>query len=143
MKLHSSRQSFRKELYQSGFTLLEVVIAMAIVAVGIAAAIGVVNSVALNTSKLEEKTVAQWVASNRIVEVRLQQHNSLASASSGEAGEGSITMAGREWFVFDKTIKTDDPSIFQTTVKVCLKSNKTNCPTEKKGYFTKLNVTLQ
>lgn len=137
-----SVQCLRKSSCQLGFTLLEVMIAMAIVAVGIAAAIGVVNSVALNTSRLEDKIISQWIASNRIVEVRLNQHNSQTSASSGAESAGSITMAGRDWYVFDKTIETDLVNVFQTTVKVCLKEDKSNCPLEKKGYFTKLRVTL-
>lgn len=53
-----------------GFTLLEVMIALAIVALSIGALLGSVSSSASNVIYLRDKTMAEWVALNRLTEIR-------------------------------------------------------------------------
>jgi general secretion pathway protein I len=126
---------------KKGFTLIEVMAALAVVAVGIAAAVGVVSNIALNTSRLEEKIISQWLISNRMVEIRLQQHE--LSPSNNSNASRSVTMAGREWFLFDKTSESDIKNVFQSSVKVCTDNLKTDCPMEKTGYFSNLTFVIQ
>jgi general secretion pathway protein I len=75
-----------------GFTLLEVLIALAIVALSAGALLGAVTSSASNVIYLKEKTLAEWVALNRLTEVRI-------SADMPHQGrrKGSATMAGMRW----------------------------------------------
>jgi type II secretion system protein I len=53
-----------------GFTLLEVMIALAIVALSVGALLGSVSSSASNVIYLHDKTMAEWVALNRLTEIR-------------------------------------------------------------------------
>lgn len=57
-----------------GFTLLEVLIALAIVAMSVGALLGTVTSSASNVIYLKEKTLAEWVALNRLTELRIDKN---------------------------------------------------------------------
>ena len=75
-----------------GFTLLEVLIALAIVAMSVGALLGTVTSSASNVIYLKDKTLAEWVALNRLTEVRIDK-----SMPSKGKRKGSTTMAGMRW----------------------------------------------
>ena len=57
-----------------GFTLLEVLIALAIVAMSVGALLGTVTSSASNVIYLKDKTLAEWVALNRLAELRIDKN---------------------------------------------------------------------
>lgn len=75
-----------------GFTLLEVLTAMAVLAIALGAAIKAVSDGAWNATAIEERTLAHWLALNKIAERRL-----LASAPAFGARAGSSPFAGRDW----------------------------------------------
>jgi general secretion pathway protein I len=75
-----------------GFTLLEVLIALAIVALSAGALLGAVTSSASNVIYLQEKTLAEWVALNRLTEVRI----AVDMPGTGRR-KGSTTMGGQRW----------------------------------------------
>jgi general secretion pathway protein I len=75
-----------------GFTLLEVLIALAIVALSAGALMGTVTSSASNVSYLKDKTLAEWVALNRLTEIRIAQQ----FPSPGKR-TGSAEMGGMRW----------------------------------------------
>lgn len=77
---------------QQGFTLIEVLAALVIVALGMMAVIQAVSQTASNSSYLREKTIAHWVAVNRLTEARLQQTPPPIDETSDE-----VEMAGRTW----------------------------------------------
>jgi general secretion pathway protein I len=54
-----------------GFTLIEVLVALAIVAVTIGAGIRAAGSLTDNTTRLAEVTAAQWCADNRLTALKL------------------------------------------------------------------------
>ena len=54
-----------------GFTLLEVLVALVIVAFGMGAVLSALSSSANNIAALREKTIAEWVGMNQIADVRL------------------------------------------------------------------------
>jgi len=76
----------------SGFTLLEVLVALVLVAVALAALVRTAGSEARNLALLEEGTVGGWVASNVIAEVRLRP-----GLQEPGRSEGRTRMAHREW----------------------------------------------
>jgi general secretion pathway protein I len=84
--------STKKRGSARGFTLLEVLIALAIVAMSVGALLGTVTSSASNVIYLKEKTLAEWVALNRLTEVRIDKQ----MPSKGRR-KGSTTMAGMRW----------------------------------------------
>ena len=75
-----------------GFTLLEVLIALAIVAMSVGALLGTVTSSASNISYLREKTLAEWVALNRLTELRISQQ----FPDKGKR-TGYTAMSGQKW----------------------------------------------
>lgn len=77
---------------QNGFTLIEVLAALVIVALGMMAVIQAVSQTASNSTYLRDKTIAHWVALNQLTETRLQRTPPAIDESSDE-----VEMAGREW----------------------------------------------
>jgi general secretion pathway protein I len=76
----------------SGFTLIEVMVALMVVALGMTAVIQAVGDTASNSSYLREKTIAHWIAMNKLTEVRL-----LPTAPKIAKTSDDIEMAGRNW----------------------------------------------
>ena len=58
---------------QRGFTLIEVLVALAIVAITLGAGIKAAGSLTSNTARLAEVTAAQWCADNKLTELKLRQ----------------------------------------------------------------------
>lgn len=54
---------------QRGFTLMEVLVAVAVLAIALAAAIRVGSQTAINTVELRERTYAGWVADNVLARI--------------------------------------------------------------------------
>jgi general secretion pathway protein I len=77
---------------QRGFTLLEVLIALAIVALSVGALLGTVTSSASSIAYLKDKTLAEWVALNRLTEIRIAK----IMPDPGKR-TGSAEMAGMRW----------------------------------------------
>ncbi|HEY7378504.1 MAG TPA: type II secretion system minor pseudopilin GspI [Steroidobacteraceae bacterium] len=77
---------------QRAFTLIEVLVALAIVAFGLTALFSVTNQTARASSYLREKTLAQWIAVNKITETRLSGQPPAEDESKGE-----IKYADQDW----------------------------------------------
>jgi general secretion pathway protein I len=77
---------------QSGFTLLEVMVALIVVAVSLAAIASQMIQMIDAATTMQNRTYASWIAHNKIAEMRLANVVPDVSASSGE-----IDYAGREW----------------------------------------------
>ncbi len=75
-----------------GFTLIEVVVAIAIVALGLGALFNVLANTASNIGSLRERTFASWIAENRVAEVRLG-----TVFPSVERTTGELEYAGTRW----------------------------------------------
>ncbi|ABI57729.1 type II secretion system minor pseudopilin GspI [Alkalilimnicola ehrlichii MLHE-1] len=78
---------------QRGFTLLEVLVALAILATALGAAVKVASENAANAAYLRDRTHAHWVAANQLnrFQARLE-----ALPESGPA-EGVERLGGRDW----------------------------------------------
>jgi general secretion pathway protein I len=76
----------------SGFTLIEVLVALIVVGLGMLAVIQTVSQTASNTSYIREKTIAHWIAMNQLTKVRLEPNAPPLDKSSDE-----VKMAGRDW----------------------------------------------
>ncbi len=75
-----------------GFTLIEVVVALAIVAIGMFAVFKTIGDTAHNVGYLRDRTLAGWIADNRIAEMRISGE----IPSVDETG-GDVDFAGRRW----------------------------------------------
>ena len=112
-----------------GFTLLEVLVALAIVTLGMAAVLGTLSSSADTLSYLRDKTFAQWVALNRIATVRLSGQQPATGKSDGD-----IDFAGRSWHWRQEVVTTEVPGVERIDVKVRPADVKTSG--EDTGWFT-------
>ena len=77
---------------QAGFTLIEVLVALVVVALGMGALLATLTSAANQTAQLRQRTVAQWVGLNQLTTVRLG-----TTAPALGSSEGSVEMAGQRW----------------------------------------------
>jgi general secretion pathway protein I len=75
-----------------GFTLIEVLAALVIVALGMLGVIEAVTQSARNGTYLREKTLAHWIAMNVVTERRLQP----SAPAIGETS-GDVDFAGSRW----------------------------------------------
>jgi len=75
-----------------GFTLIEVLVALAIVSLALAAMAGTMIQMLDAANTMRERTYANWIAQNKITEMRLANAIPEVSVSSGE-----LTYAGVEW----------------------------------------------
>ncbi len=97
-----------------GFTLLEVMVALAVLAISLGALSRGVSSYLGNASYLQERTLATWVAENRIAE--LQAFNIWPKP---DTTKGSSMMAGREWhWVQEVSTLQDLPDNRQVRIQV-------------------------
>jgi len=97
----------------AGFTLIEVLAALVIVSLGMLGVIQAVGQTASNTSYLREKTLAHWVAMNRLTEARLQPAPPKVDTSSDE-----IEMGGRRWRWTMEVTQTPVESIRRIDISV-------------------------
>ena len=97
----------------AGFTLIEVMVALAIAAIGLLAiSKSLTTSVDIET-KLEARIIANWVASNRMSELRLNRF-----FSNGGTDISYQTMGGRKWKVVEQYLSTSDPNIIRIVLDV-------------------------
>lgn len=106
-----TRVSRRK--HSHGFTLLEVMIALAILAVGLAAVVRTTSSAVGNAVYLRESTLAHWVAMNKIAEVQLQKDWPPVGVTKGTAD-----FASHEWLWESSIIETEEPKVHRIDVSV-------------------------
>ncbi len=100
-----------------GFTLLEMLIALAVVAiVGLTLSTAVGNVIA-QTHSLERRLVAHWVAENHLVRLRLARHDSTEALPTGRAVE-RVRMSGRTWRVEREAQGTTHPWLRRVEVEV-------------------------
>ena len=96
-----------------GFTLIEVLVALAIVAVGMAAVLAALSSSADSVAYLRDKTFAQWVALNQISTLRISGQMTPVGNS-----DGNLDFAGRSWHWRRDVVATEVPGVVRIDMKV-------------------------
>lgn len=103
----------------SGFTLIEVIVAVAVIAFGLAATIKTVSTVTRNTAYLNERIVATWVAQNAMALYELDIEKDAAKETTG-----TEELAGVEWHWKKVLVDTEDPDIQRVEIEVRRDSEK-------------------
>ena len=96
-----------------GFTLLECVIALAILAIAMTSALRAVGNTAQSSAALRERTLAGWIAQNRFAELRM----SGAWPAVGRH-DGSAAQAGRTYVWHEDVQPTPNPLFRRVEVHV-------------------------
>jgi len=115
--------SLRREIASSllpraslGFTLVEVMVALAVVAVALPALLLTLSQQLDGLRYLEDRTHAQWVAANRLAELRLVV-GAKGSLQTGRVS-GTEELAGRSWYWWSEGVETEIPAFFRYEIVV-------------------------
>jgi general secretion pathway protein I len=103
-----------------GFTLVEVLVALVVVALGLTALLVAVNGTARTSGFLRDKSLAQWIALNRLSEVRLNVTKFGQNTDTGELDFGN-----RKWHYDTRYFDTSIASMKRVVVRVYLGEMKT------------------
>jgi general secretion pathway protein I len=99
--------------HSRAFTLIEVLVALAVLAIALTA---VMRALAQNvdlTGALRDRTTALWVAQNR-----LAQHQIQRDWPAPDTTEGTTAMAGREWLWHEQVSSTPDAALRRIEIDV-------------------------
>lgn len=97
----------------AGFTLVEVLVALAILAIALAAVVRVTTQAVDLTADLRDRSVALGVAQDRLVMHQLQR-----SWPAAETRSGKRTQDGREWYWTEQVQTTPVPTFRRIEIEV-------------------------
>lgn len=115
---------------KNGFTLFEVLIALAIVAIALIAAVRAANIGTESAIDLKERTLSGWVARNRMAEHVAFRDWPQAGTNAGSETEGGMNFAWRE-----KITSTPNPLFRRIEISVFRKSEGQHVLADLTGYL--------
>lgn len=86
---------------QEGFTLFEVLVALAVIALSMAGVMKVAGSSVATATQIEQSTIAHWVAMNQL------SYHQARMEFSKRSEKGKTLMAGHEW-IWETTHKEEE-----------------------------------
>ena len=101
-----------------GFTLIEVLIALLIVATALGTAAKVTIGAASNGSALTDRTAAQWVGLNQLATLKLRRQFPVKAES------GRAEMMNRTWVWKQSAEATPDDYVLKVTIDVRLEDSE-------------------
>ncbi len=123
----------RSKIQTKGFTLLEVLLAMAVFAIAGVSLLGAAGNNFTNISRLETKMIANWVASNQLVTSSIDQ-----AWPPKNNKKGQVEMAGREWHWQQKVVKTTDKDMRAIVMEVRLAEDDEHAIASLMTYVSKV-----
>ena len=112
-------RNFKSRKPQAGFTLIEVMVALAIVALSLSAVVASVSQMVQAASAIQERTYASWIAQNKISEIRLSNVTPEVSETDDQ-----VTFASVEWALRTKISETGVENLYRVDVAVSYASNE-------------------
>jgi general secretion pathway protein I len=97
----------------AGFTLVEVMVALAIAGLSLAAVAASISQMIQAGSAMQERTYASWIAQNKITELRLSNELPEVSESNGE-----VEFAALEWAWSATISESGVENLFRVDVEV-------------------------
>ena len=104
---------------QKAFTLLEVMVALVIIAITLGAIVESNTSSTRNAQHLKNKTFALLVANNQLVKTRISNKLPRVSQTNGDE-----IMGNQEWYWEQTVIATDDPLLRRINIDVSLNNER-------------------
>jgi general secretion pathway protein I len=96
---------------QNGMTLIEVLVALVVIGLALAAVIKTVDSGVVGVAYMKERSFAHWVAANHETQMQLD------GVSVGSKSQ-EVSMAQRDWHVRTRVEATNDPAILRAYIDV-------------------------
>lgn len=118
-RLNKVTSKRRIKTFNQGFTLIEVLVALVIIAIALSAIMSASGNQALQTGYLKHKTLAHWVAMNEMTQLMIDDE----WPSVGDKN-GSSNMVNREWFWSRTVSKADEEGNARKVVFQVFPSNK-------------------
>lgn len=115
----------RRPARAAGFTLVEVLVAVAVLALTLGAFISGGSQYADNARYLQDRTLALWVARNRMVQYQLAEE----WPDTGKE-DGTVSMGEREWEWRSEISESPDPAVRRIDIAVHRINRDTNDPEE-------------
>jgi general secretion pathway protein I len=115
---------------ERGFTLLEVIIALMVIAVALAAVISTASSTVYNAAGLQERTFAHWVAMNKLAEI-----HAMKEWPAPRKTTGSEMMAEHEWHWTMEVENTDDETVRRIEIQVRSNEDDANPTVNLTGFI--------
>jgi general secretion pathway protein I len=100
-----------------GFTLVEIMVALGVFAIVSVAVYGRIGEILQQTRGLETRTLATWVAQNRMSALALEIRGSTDPVPTGQRSD-VVTLAGRSWRVQVDISATSDPELRRVEIEV-------------------------
>jgi len=119
----------------AGFTLLEVLVALAITASGIAAMTAALGGRVDRAAALEARVMGEWLASNRLAELRISRAWPPEGEYTGQAHQGD-----RPLYYVEQVSNTDDPDLRRVDVRVYADEARTRTVATLFGYLSRQRV---
>lgn len=116
----------------TGFTLIEVMVALTIIAISLGALLNTSGAQATSASYLKQKSLAHWVAVNELTQLRIAKE----FPSLGDK-KGSTTMANHDWYWIRTTKKTEDEDALEVTFTLYADKDYEKNLTSLIGYATR------
>lgn len=104
----------KSKIANNGFTLIEVLLALAIIAIALTALLKATAQNVYNTQRLKEKSVSHWIAMQAVAMVQLN----LVEIPANQEVTKITTMLGQRWYWRAKLTATPIKSMQQITIKV-------------------------
>jgi general secretion pathway protein I len=123
-------QSSNKHI--TGFTLIEVMVALTIIAISLGALLNTSGAQANSASYLKQKTLAHWVAVNELTQMRIDKE----FPDLGDK-KGSTSMANHDWYWIRTTKKTEDEDALEVTFTLYADKDYEKNLTSLIGYATR------
>lgn len=106
----------KQSAHGTGFTLVEVMVALVVVAIVLPALLLTLSQQLDGLRYLDDRAHAQWVAANRLAELRLV----LDAKGTLQRGttSGTESMAGRDWYWWSEGTETPVPGFYRYEIAV-------------------------
>lgn len=115
----------------AGFTLIELMVAMSIFALAGTAIIKTTSEHLNSLSSLEEITMGQWVAANRLAEIQLEK-----TFPPKDKKQEEVEMAGMKFYWRQVVKQTEDKQMRQVEIEIRRNENDEQTVTTLIGYVS-------
>jgi general secretion pathway protein I len=115
---------------QRGFTLVEVLVALAVLAIALTAVMRTMAQAIDATATLRERNVALWVAQNRLAE-----HQMRRDWPAADTKDGDTEIGGEKWFWREQVSTTPEATIRRIEITIRRQADSEETQARLVGYL--------